>query len=138
MTALTFGGVAKSAAKTVSGLPKEAKGKIGERLSDGRTLLSGDWPKLHGKKFKLDGDGHTFADHQTARGKVVEAKLGPTARLSDRQRQAQAELGKRYRYDHWSFDDVGRLAGGAAVGLQQGIGHVADGVQDALRGRKPG
>ena len=136
MTALTFVGGAGIASRAVSRLPPKSKGKIGERLSDGRTLLSGDVPIRHGKRIDLQGGGHTFADHQTVRGKVVEAKLGPSARLTRPQRKAQAEFGPNYRYDHWSFDDVGRVIGGLAVGTQQGIGRISDTVQDAMYGRR--
>lgn len=132
MTALTFKGAAGAGAKAVSKLPSRVKGKVGERMSDARTLLSGDIPVKHGKRLNLEGGGHTFTDHQTIRGKVVEAKLGPSASLSNRQRQAQAELGPRYRYDHWSFDDVGRVVGGAVAGAEQGLGQLSDYAQDAL------
>jgi hypothetical protein len=136
MTALTAGGVAKKGAMLVSTLPAKTKGFIGERMSDGRTLLSGDIPIKHRRRLDLEGGGHTFTDHQTTRGRVVEAKLGPTARLSKQQRRAQAQLGPRYRYDHWSFDEVGRVIGGAAAGAQQGLDEVSDRVRTALEARK--
>lgn len=136
MEAATFKGVAGAGSKAVSRLPSRVKGKVGERMSDARTLLSGDIPVKHGKRLNLEGGGHTFTDHQTVRGSVVEAKLGPTASLSNRQRQAQAELGPRYRYDHWSFDDVGRVVGGAVVGAQQGLERISNDVQDALYARQ--
>jgi len=136
MAALTFKGSAGAASKAVGQLPSRVKGQIGERMSDVRTILSGDIPVRHGKRLDLQGGGHTFTDHQTVRGKVVEAKLGPKGRLSMRQRQAQAELGPRYRYDHWSFDDVGRVVGGATVGAQRGIERLSDSVQDAFSGRE--
>lgn len=135
MTALTFRGAARAGAKAVSQATPRTKGKIGERMSEARTLLSGEIPINHGKRYELEGPGHTFTDHQTARGLIVEAKLGPSARMTLRQRQAQAELGSRYRKDHWSFDDVGRVVGGAAVGVQQGIGRLSETVQDAVYGR---
>lgn len=124
MAALTFKGSAGAASNVVARLPSRVKGQIGERMSDVRTVLSGDIPVRHGRRLDLQGGGHTFTDHQTVRGKVVEAKLGPKGRLSPRQLQAQAEFGPKFRYDHWSFDDVGRLVGGAVVGAQQGIGRV--------------
>lgn len=132
MTALTFKGATGAGSKMVGGLSSRMKGKVGERMSDARTLLSGDIPVRHGKRLNLAGGGHTFTDHQTLGGKVVEAKLGPTAKLTNRQQQAKAELGSRYRYDHWSFNDVGRVVGGAAVSAQQGLGQLSDYVQDAL------
>jgi len=125
MSTLTFGGVAKAGAKIVSQLPSRTKGMLGERMSDVRTVLSGDIPYRHGKRFNLEGGGYTFTDHQTLGGKVVEAKLGPKAKLTNPQKRAQAQLGSRYRYDHWSFDDIGRVGGGAAVGAQQGAGRLA-------------
>lgn len=136
MAALTFKGSASAASKALSRLPTGVKGKIGERMSDVRTILSADVPVKHGKRLNLNGGGHTFTDHQTARGKIVEAKLGPKAKLSPRQRQAQAEFGPRYRHDNWSFDDVGRVVGGAVVGTQDGIGRISDHVQDTLFGRQ--
>jgi hypothetical protein len=130
MATLIFRGAANAGAKAVSRLPPKIKGKVGERMSDGRTLLSGDIPVRHGKRLNLRGGGHTFTDHQTVRGKIVEAKLGPTARLTGPQRRAQAEFGPRYRYDHWSFDDVGRVIGGAVAGAQQGLGRISDEIQE--------
>jgi hypothetical protein len=136
MSALTLKGSAGMASEAVSRLPSPLKGRIGERMSDARTILSGDIPMKHGNRLDLSGGGYIFADQQTLRGRVVEAKLGPTARLSPRQRQAQAELGPRYRYDRWSFDDVGRVVGGAVAGAQQGVGRLSDSLQDALYGRQ--
>lgn len=136
MAALTFKGTSGAASAAVSRLSSPAKGKVGERMSDGRTILSGDIPIKHNKTLKLNGGGSTRPDHQTARGQVVEAKLGPSARLSNRQRQAQAELGPRYRYDHWRFDDVGRVVGGVAVGAQQGFGRFANDLQEKLFDRR--
>lgn len=136
MTAATAAGAAIRGARVVSTLPARSKGIIGERMSDGRTILSGDIPINHGRRLDLKGGGHTFTDHQTTRGKIVEAKLGPTAKLSHAQRRAQAQFGPRYRYDHWSFDDVGRVIGGAAAGAQQGLDEVSDRVRAALEDRR--
>ena len=129
MAILTFKGAARSGAGAVSQLPSRTKGQIGERMSDGRTLLSGEIPIKHGKRLNLEGGGHTFTDHQTKSGKVVEAKLGPQAQLTLRQKQAKGELGSRYRHDQWTFDDVGRVVGGAAVAAQQGIGRASTEIQ---------
>lgn len=136
MTVATATGAAVKGARVVSRLPARSKGIIGERMSDGRTILSGDIPINHGRRLDLKGGGHTFTDHQTTRGKIVEAKLGPTAKLSNAQRRAQAQFGPRYRYDHWSFDDVGRVIGGAAAGAQQGLDEVSDRVRTALEARR--
>lgn len=136
MTGATFLGSSAAGSKFVSKLRPKSKGWTGERMSDVRTVLSGEKPINHGKRRNLDGGGHTFTDHQTASGKVVEAKLGPAAGLTPRQRQAQAELGPKYRYDHWSFDDVGRVIGAAVVGAQQGIGRISETVQDTLQGKR--
>ena len=136
MTAATAAGAAIRGARVVSTLPARSKGIIGERMSDGRTILSGDIPINHGRRLDLKGGGHTFTDHQTTRGKIVEAKLGPTAKLSHAQRRAQAQFGPRYRYDHWSFDDVGRVIRGAAAGAQQGLDEVSDRVRAALEDRR--
>lgn len=132
MTGLTFTSAANAGAKAVSGLSPKAKGFVGERMSDARTVISGDIPFKHGKRLDLKSGGHTFTDHQTVRGNVVEAKMGPNARLTNPQRRAQAEYGPRYRYDHWSFDDVGRVFGGAVVGTQQGLNRISNRLQDRL------
>ena len=105
-------------------------------MSDGRTILSGDIPINHGRRLDLKGGGYTFTDHQTTRGKIVEAKLGPNEKLSHAQRRAQAQFGPLHRYDHWSFDDVGRGIGGAAAGAQQGLDEVSDRVRAALEARR--
>lgn len=136
MEAVTFKGAAGGGAKYVSKLPSAVKGKIGERMSDARTLISGDIPIKHGRRLNLEGGGYTFTDHQTVGGKVVEAKLGPTAGLTKRQQQAQAELGPRYRYDHWSFNDVGNVIGGAVVGAQQGLNRISQDIQGALNPKR--
>ena len=136
MTLATAAGAAKRGALAVSRLPSRTKGVIGERMSDGKTLLSGDLPIKHHKRINLQGGGHTFADHQTVRGGIVEAKLGPKARLTNPQRRAQAQFGARYRYDHWSFDDVGRVVGGAAAAAQQGLDEASDRVRNALEARR--
>jgi hypothetical protein len=136
MTLATATGAAMKGARVVSGLPSKTKGVIGERMSDGKTLLRGDLPIKHHKRIDLQGGGHTFADHQTVRGGIVEAKLGPKARLTNPQRRAQAQFGPRYRYDHWSFNDVGRVIGGAAAAAQQGLDEASDRVRDALEARK--
>ena len=136
MTAATGAGAAVKGARVISRLPARSKGIIGERMSDGKTLLSGDIPIKRGRRLDLEGGGHTFTDHQTTRGKIVEAKLGPTAKLTKQQKRAQAQFGPSYRYDHWSFDDVGRLIGGAAAGAQQGLDEVSDRVRAAIEARR--
>lgn len=71
------------------------------------------------KRQRVTG-GHTVPDHiSTDKAgnvvNVVEAKFGPTARLSNRQTEAYAGAVKDYRVDHFLPQDIG-----AALGL-----HVA-------------
>ena len=59
--------------------------------------------------------GSTIADHVTLRGRKVEAKFGPTAKLRPSQIRATEELGPDYRVDWWGPGHVGRLTGPAAA-----------------------
>ncbi|HVY34210.1 MAG TPA: hypothetical protein VG960_07290, partial [Caulobacteraceae bacterium] len=102
------GGVAWS-----EGLPNLAKGKLGEALSAGKTILKGDFP-VQFQAIKRLTRGYTRTDHATAKGLWVEAKFGPKARLLPRQNQAQVELGPQYRVDWWLPKHVGYLGGGTA------------------------
>lgn len=114
--ALGFKGASKAGALGVGRLPPKAKGVVGEVLSAGKSVLKGDAPKHFQVRQKLEAGGHTVLDQITRAEKFVEAKFGPTARLSRRQRQAQAQYGDRYRVDHWQPHHVGRITGGVGAG----------------------
>lgn len=114
--ALVFKGAGKAGAYGSSRLPPKAKGVLGEVLSAGKTILRGDRPVALQVQHPLVTGGRTVIDHVTRAGKFVEAKFGPTARLSQRQRQAQALYGDSYRVDRWQPYHVGRITGGAGAG----------------------
>ena len=114
---IAFKGVGGAGVSAVRRLPPKAKGVVGEVLSAGKTVLRGDLPVGFRRPLTVKG-GRTIRDHVTLRGGSVEAKFGPTARLSPRQREAQEELGSLYRVDRWQPHHVGRITGGAgAVGV---------------------
>jgi len=87
--------------------PKD-KGKLGEALSVGKSILKGDWPVEFQVRTPLSRR-FTVADHRTLR-EVVEAKFGPWAKLSDAQKRAVNEL-FNYRVDRWMTEDAGRVLG---------------------------
>ncbi|MEO8113605.1 MAG: hypothetical protein ABI655_04425 [Phenylobacterium sp.] len=114
--ALLYKGGARAGAKAAGNLSPAAKGRLGEGMSQVKTALQLDRPIEIRIARKLEGGGYTYPDQVTRKGRIVEAKFGPRARLSPRQRQAQQEFGPRYRVDHWQPHHVGRGAGAAAAG----------------------
>jgi hypothetical protein len=122
---LYFGG-ARTGARTSSNLSPAAKGKLGESMSEAKTLWKGDRVASRGKPQELQGGGYTRTDHMTKSDQIVEAKFGPHASLSHRQRQAQREFGPRYRVDRWMPYHVGRVTGAGALGAGM-IGQALDG-----------
>jgi len=90
------------------------KGKLGEALSVGKTLLKGDLPVKFQVRVPLSR-GYTRADQATLRGYSVEAKFGPRANLRPRQIQAVEELGDTYRVDRWMPEDAGRVLGASSA-----------------------
>ncbi|MDP3852889.1 MAG: hypothetical protein Q8Q77_04140 [Phenylobacterium sp.] len=97
--------------KWADGLHFTKKGKLGERMSMIKTRLQGQVPIDMHKKRKVSG-GHTFIDHATKAGSVIEAKFGRGARFSKPQIQARLKFGPQYRVDWWLPEHVGRAVGG--------------------------
>lgn len=97
-------------------LSRKAKEEMGEFLSKARTQLRLD-KTINAPKSReyLPGGRYTYPDQRTASGGLVEAKFGPSARLSPNQRAAHEQLGS-YRVDHWLPKDVGSILG-VPVGL---------------------
>jgi hypothetical protein len=91
-------------------LPIRKKGKLGEKMSDVKSRVSGQSSTNHGDKVDLS-KGHTFIDSRTNADITVESKFGPWARLSKSQLRAQAEL-NNYAVDHWLSEDIGKVTGG--------------------------
>jgi hypothetical protein len=121
-------------AETSAALPIKAKGLLGEALSMGKTIAKGDWPEATQVRRVMQNGKTTIVDHQTKSGLMVEAKFGPSARLSTNQRYAQNQWGPMYRVDRWLPRHVGYIGGaiGGATGLLsaglQWLGdHSADG-----------
>lgn len=110
-----------------NGLSAAMKGNLGEALSVGKSLLSGDSPAFKPGSLSLDREPiqllngrRTIPDHVQRSGRVVEAKFGYSAGLTRNQRQAQRELGAMYRVDRWTPDHIGYAAGalgGSAAGF---------------------
>jgi|GEM_PF-3994877 len=136
---LDFLGGAEGGVAWSEGLPSVAKGKLGEALSVGKTLLKRDVPVKY-QAVKRLARSYTRADHLTADGTYVEAKFGPKASLSNAQTRAQTELGPQYRVDWWLPKHVGYIGGGAAGGgalLQPKHNEPPHRVQPLLSGGRP-
>lgn len=87
------------------------KGRLGERMSIMRTILSGDIPRSGPKRAIKVSGRKTIPDHETVRKMLVEAKFGPKAKLSKGQRAAYEYFGPEgYRVDSFLPRDVGAIA----------------------------
>jgi hypothetical protein len=91
------------------GLSNQAKGKLGERMSDVKTLASGqlpiDWQVPYPTSI-----GETYVDSITDTGLLIESKFGRSD-LTKNQRDA-AKRYENYRVDRWNKGHVGKAAGG--------------------------
>lgn len=108
-----------------------AKGRMGELLTRTKVVARGDGP-VHGsgQRLYLNGGGYTVTD---ARGfgperteRIFESKLGPNARQTTRQGQAQAQYGDDYYVDGWRFSDIGKANGLALSPLGYQLGDRSD------------
>lgn len=110
------------------------KGEMGEALSKFRTYANFDIPLKGKRRFYLDGGGYTIPDHDTLRGKHVEAKAGLDADLKGPQKRAFSQLGAKYRVDHFLPEDLGSLLGfvGSQIGYQL-PDYMQPGPQDQQR-----
>ena len=114
-----FGQVAGAGASYVAGgLRPLHKGRLGELMTDIKTIARGDGiPFNQGKRFGLAKGGHTFTDSQFHPSGdletigINEGKLGPYATIRPRQEQAMRQLGPNYVLDGWRFSDVGKAVG---------------------------
>lgn len=100
-------------------LPSRETGKLGDVMSMAKTFARGDGvPWQSRKRFYLDNGKYTYPDLEFRsrvpgkRAGIGEAKLGPTAELSDRQLEAQAQADIDYVVDGWRYSDVGKALGG--------------------------
>lgn len=129
LDAITGGAVGRYVTKSVSKLPQNLKGEIGELLSGFKGLARGDEIVGRQRRFYMEPGnrqgGFTVADHEfrTRDGRMVlgESKLGPEATLSERQLQARDLLGDDYVVDYWRFSDVGKVGGGALAPLGSAV-----------------
>jgi hypothetical protein len=93
------------------------KGKLGERMSDIKTTLSGQKVVKRQKRVNLS-KGHTFIDSKTNADITVESKFGRAPELSENQKRARNEI-PNYQIDSWDPRDIGKAAGGLS-GLRFG------------------
>jgi hypothetical protein len=105
---------------------------LGEGLSTAKTILKGDWPEGFQVRRVLQNGRRTVVDHETKKGISVEAKFGPSARLTPNQRTAQAQWGDLYRVDRWMPGHVGAIAAGAAAPIA-----VLGAVENERRDHRP-
>lgn len=110
----------------ISTLNSRAKGEVGELLSRAKTVMRGDRTVGTQVSVPVGPRTHTIADEvgfnpRTNRQYIGESKMGPSARLTTRQREAQALFGEDYILDQWRFSDVGAMAGGAMAPLGASI-----------------
>lgn len=107
--------VAPAVAARVNRLKPNAKGRLGENLSEARSRLRGDAPREGGKpRVPIGGGKVTIPDHQTQSGLYVEAKFGPSASLSKNQTAAFSMDPDGFRLDHFLPQDVGAAAAAMA------------------------
>lgn len=98
------------------------KGNLAEFLSKVKTIARGDGVPSFGRptRFYLDEGGYTYPDVQFKSGKIgkeygiVESKVGPSAKKSPRQLQAEAQPNIDYVVDGWRYSDLGKMGGAAA------------------------
>lgn len=110
--------VAPLVSTRVNRLRPSEKGKLGERLSEGRSHLRGDAPREGAKpRVPVGGGKVAIPDHQTQSGRYVEAKFGPSARLSDNQTKAFSLDPDGFRLDHFLPQDVGAATAAIASNL---------------------
>lgn len=103
--------VTPAVAARVNRLNPNAKGKLGENLSEARSRLRGDAPREGGKpRVPVGGGKVAIPDHQTQSGLYVEAKFGPSADLSKNQKKAFSMDPDGFRLDHFLPQDVGAAA----------------------------
>lgn len=114
----TYGGY-QLGAEGSAALPPRAKGLLGEGLSTAKTIAQGDWPVGSQVRKVMQNGKTTVLDHETAKGIYVEAKFGPSARLTRNQRYAQRQWGPGYRVDRWMPRHVGYIT--APVGAGGGL-----------------
>jgi hypothetical protein len=111
LSGATSGLVSPVVARRVNRLRPSEKGKLGERLSEGRSQLRGDAPREGGKpRVPVGGGRVAIPDHQTQSGLYVEAKFGPSADLSKNQKKAFSMDPDGFRLDHFLPQDVGAAA----------------------------
>ncbi|OYU69293.1 MAG: hypothetical protein CFE28_04310 [Alphaproteobacteria bacterium PA2] len=116
------------------------KGLLGEELSKlrsrarGQRIMTGDGARApHDVPGGRTIPDHISTDRAGQRANVVEAKFGPTARLSTGQRAAYAGAVENYRVDHFLPQDLG-----AAFGLHMAqIGRSHRGREQTLPTAKP-
>lgn len=113
--------------KAVNRLTIREKGNLGEELSKARSRARGQriMTGPNARAPQIVPGGRTIPDHISADRannelEVVEAKFGPTARLSPRQREAYAGGVENYRVDHFLPQDIGATLG-AVFGKAGGV-----------------
>lgn len=97
-------------------LPSKQKGKLGEAMGVGRSLINGEIPYKFQNDFELEyipkyrnRFRYTRVDHKTLSDLRTEQKFGKS-HLTPNQLEALRVLGDRYRVDHFWPRDVGAVA----------------------------
>ena len=118
LSGATSGLFAPLVSTRVNRLRPSEKGKLGERLSEGRSHLRGDAPREGAKpRVPVGGGKVAIPDHQTQSGLYVEAKFGPSASLSKNQTKAFSFDPDGFRLDHFLPQDVGAATAAIASNL---------------------
>ena len=118
LSGATGGLVGAKAASDVNRLRPAEKGRLGERMSETRSRIRGDAPREGPKpRVSIGGGKVAIPDHQTGSGLYVEAKFGPSARLSGHQTKAFSLDPEGFRLDHFLPQDVGAVNAAIASNL---------------------
>lgn len=118
LSGATSGLFAPLVSTRVNRLRPSEKGKLGERLSEGRSHLRGDAPREGAKpRVPVGGGKVAIPDHQTQSGLYVEAKFGPSADLTKNQKKAFSLDPDGFRLDHFLPQDMGAATAAIASNL---------------------
>jgi hypothetical protein len=114
-SALTAGAAGELGRHVSAALPRRLKGDLGEAMTRAKVLASGRMPRP--KEAVRLPNGRAAIPDVPVGDEFIEAKFGPTARLSTNQTHLQRLLPDRFFVDRWQFEDAGKAAAAAGAPL---------------------